>query len=204
MNPCWVPIYEPPIPFGEFDYQDDEVVKEGGSPDDVNLHTPLLLARLPSHSFYATCKFYKVTTWIPFPINSYVHPLTRHVYMSKAIVARQFPPVCFYKNNRMAVFHLGNLGYGHVLSYLVHAYTATIQKTTYRQRKLFSVPFAHQFLSHYNKSMTNHTRGGAGLWAWADPKRCDPQVYLNNPWACNFIPFTNCSNRAKTLRAEIR
>ena len=66
MNPCWIPIYEPPIPFSEFDYQDDEVVKEGGSPDDLNMHTPLLLARLPSHSFYATCKFYKVTTFPPF------------------------------------------------------------------------------------------------------------------------------------------
>ena len=77
------------------------------------------------------------------------------------------------------------------------------QKSNYRQRKVFSVPMAHNFLSRVNNTITNGTRH-AGLWAWADPKRCDPYVYLNNPWACNFIPFTNCSNRAKTIRAEIK
>ena len=37
-----------------------------------------------------------------------------------------------------------------------------------------------------------------GLWAWGDPDRCDEWTYLNDPWACNYIAFTNCSNRVKT------
>ena len=35
------------------------------------------------------------------------------------------------------------------------------------------------------------------MWAWGDPDRCDEWTYLNDPWACNYIAFTNCSNRAK-------
>ena len=37
-----------------------------------------------------------------------------------------------------------------------------------------------------------------GLWAWADPERCDEWTYLNDPWACNYIAFTNCSHRVKS------
>jgi hypothetical protein len=130
VNPCWVPLHEPTLPFA------DESYGEGGDPDELTTHSVLLLARLPSHSFYATCKLYK------------------------SLVARQFPPVCFYKQNRMAVFHLGNLGYGHVLTYLLHAFVSTIEKSSYRQRKLFSVPMAHRFLSRVNRTMTNQTHGG--------------------------------------------
>ena len=37
------------------------------------------------------------------------------------------------------------------------------------------------------------------LWAWSDIVRCPPYVYLHDPWACNFIPFTNCSHREKVV-----
>ena len=36
-----------------------------------------------------------------------------------------------------------------------------------------------------------------GLWAWSDIIRCPPAIYLHDPWACNFVPFTNCSHREK-------
>ena len=74
VNPCWIPLYEPSLPFTDLSYQDGE---DGSDPNELNTHSILLLARLPSHSFYATCKLYK------------------------SIVARQFPPVCFFKQNRM-------------------------------------------------------------------------------------------------------
>jgi len=93
-------VYEPDIPFQDHHYRNED---DGGDTDELNLSTRLLLARLPTHSFHATCKFYK------------------------AIVARQFPPVCFFKASRMSVFNLGNLGYSHVLIYLMHAFVSTIQ-----------------------------------------------------------------------------
>ena len=41
--------------------------------------------------------------------------------------------MCFFKQNRMTTFALGNLGYGHVLNFLLHAFTSTVGKTNYRQ-----------------------------------------------------------------------
>ena len=41
-----------------------------------------------------------------------------------------------------------------------------------------------------------------GLWAWSDPINCHPETYLNDPWACNFIAFTNCTDRIKSTKIK--
>ena len=40
------------------------------------------------------------------------------------------------------------------------------------------------------------------LWGWSDPINCHPNTYLNDPWACNFITFTNCTDRIKSSNID--
>ena len=32
-------------------------------------------------------------------------------------------------------------------------------------------------------------------WSWADPLTCPSATYLHDPWACNFISLSGCSDR---------
>ena len=53
---------------------------------------------------------------------------------------------------------------------------------------------------HQNFPLVNGTiyHRDRSRWYWA-AETCPEDIVLFNPWACNFISFTNCSNRASVL-----
>jgi hypothetical protein len=224
INPCWVPLHEPAnAPVGS-----------------AATRTYLIFIRLPSYSYHATCMLYT------------------------AVVKRQFPRTCRYTPERMTIYHLANIGFGHTSLFIVNALSAVLKGRVgvgvgvggtagYRDGVVFVAPRAQDFLSRSNGTYrrrpdadlglaTTHSGGsnGAaaggknadevvivdpgpgrvveggnwegepqnaslvlnGLWAWADPARCDETTYMNDPWACNYIAFTNCSNRVKTTHIK--
>ena len=129
----------------------------------------MIFIRLPEKSFRATCKLYT------------------------AIVDRQFPNVCKYDADHLASHNVSNIGFGHTSRYLMLAMAKTLVETT----KVFTAPIADFHMSRQNLSYVQGVESYVNpqLWAWADPNLCDSGVFRNDPWACNFIPFTNCSTR---------
>ena len=109
------------------------------------------------------------------------------------IVDRQFPNVCKYDDDHLASHNVSNIGFRHTSRYLMLAMAKTLVETT----KVFTAPIADFHMSRQNLSYVQGVESYVNpqLWAWADPNLCDSGVFRNDPWACNFIPFTNCSTR---------
>ena len=129
----------------------------------------MIFIRLPEKSFRATCKLFT------------------------AIVDRQFPKVCKYDADHLASHNVSNIGFGHTSLHLMLGMATTLVETT----KVFTAPIADTHMSRQNLSYVQGVDPylNPQLWAWADPNLCDLEVFRNDPWACNFIPFTNCSTR---------
>ena len=129
----------------------------------------MIFIRLPEKSFRATCKLFT------------------------AIVDRQFPAVCKYDADHLASHNVSNIGFGHASRHLMLAMVTTLVETT----KVFTAPIADFHMSRRNLSYVQGVDSYVNpqLWSWADPRLCDLEVFRNDPWACNFIPFTNCSTR---------
>ena len=129
----------------------------------------MIFIRLPEKSFHATCKLFT------------------------AIVDRQFPRVCKYDADHLASHNVSNIGFGHTSKHLMLGMATTLVRTT----RVFTAPIADTYMSRQNLSYVQGVDPYVNpqLWAWADPKLCDLEVFRNDPWACNFISFTNCSTR---------
>ena len=131
----------------------------------------LIFIRLPEMSHHATCKLYS------------------------AIVKIQFPKVCIYDSDHLNVYMLANIGYGHVLRNLMLGLVSSLNDI--QKARVFTAPIAQKFMSRQNLSFVQgvDVYVNPQLWSWADPNLCDHEKFKNDPWACNFIAFTNCSNR---------
>lgn len=138
----------------------------------------VIFARLPDRSFHATCKLYT------------------------SIVNRQFPRVCNYDPSHLAAYELPNIGYNHVITMLTKTFISILQVNKSSDiAKVFTAPTASMFLSRANNSIGSDHKINPHLWSWADPKICPHDTFANDPWACNFIAFTNCSNRVLSVNS---
>ena len=138
----------------------------------------LVLVGMPHNVLHSTCQLYK------------------------AITRFQFPQKCSYTNTSMAVHELSNIGYAHTVIHFTHAFVNNL----FSEGRVSIAPrpdpyYARKFI--YMHPTTNQQISGFG-WGWADPETCPEQTYLHEPFACNFLSLSNCSDRHRSahLKAE--
>lgn len=150
------------------------------------LSTPklLILVRLPAKIFRATCMLFS------------------------ALTARQFPsglghggkegeqtasPGCVYDADHMIVHKLSNIGFAHTANAALYSFVYLSLIQGEKARKVFTMPISEEFMARRANLAANLTDTDA--WAWAEPSTCPLIMQLHDPWACNFLPITSCSNR---------
>ena len=148
----------------------------GGGPSLQAWHAsgPLLvLAALPHYPLHSTCVLFS------------------------ALQRSQFPQTCNYSEDAMAKYLLPNNGFSSILVQMTDALVNSLGDT----RKVLVAPVAEDFFSrrvNFSDPETGEARQQDDGWSWADPLTCPPAVYLHDPWACNFLSVSNCSDRFKT------
>ena len=130
--------------------------------------------RLPSLGYGATCRLYTVLN------------------------LRQFPRVCRYDEAHMSVYQLANIGYGHIIRHAINGFVMGTMMKDFHKARVFSMPSTEVYMSRTVSAA--EPRSGLPVtvnqgWSWADPATCPHEVFLHNPWACNFLKITNCTNR---------
>lgn len=117
------------------------------------------------------------------------------------LVKRQFPTNCMYHSSHIVSYALHNIGWSHTLHTMADAMMTTFMES--HEHKVFIAPYAEQyigkdqFIVFDNGSVFERYRSG---WYWANEETCETDTYLFNPWACNFLSFSNCSNRDSAFR----
>ena len=190
-NPCWVPIHEPIYNFTTYPILD----KSGNGSfvfkprsfrrmskyeqhhlelEQQQQHKFVLFARLPVFGFHATCRLYT--------------QITKH----------QFPTTCNYNANNMSVHHVGNIGWSNTINGMMFKFVEIFSKATY-PTKVFVIPRASSFRERIRWAHEKNGDGSifklGGGWAWVEPTSCDPDIEFYNPWACHFIPISNCTDK---------
>jgi hypothetical protein len=107
----------------------------------------------------------------------------------------------------MAVHIMANIGYGHIVRHLVNGFVAAAMPPDPRRAKVFVAPMAEEYISRTvpavdRRSGSNVSVRISGGWAWADASLCSHETLLHDPWACSFLPFTNCSDRFLSAHIE--
>jgi hypothetical protein len=113
---------------------------------------------------------------------------------------RQFPARCIYDLEHMIVKYPHNIGWSHTL----HDVQATMRDSLKEghSHKVVVMPRADFFdgitqtFALSNGTMITRERS---KWYWANGKTCPEEQLLFDPWACNFLPITNCSSRNVVL-----
>lgn len=121
-------------------------------------------------------------------------PMHATCVLYKSITKDQFPQRCDYTHEKMSVNELSNIGWAHTVIHLVHSF---FDKSMIHN-KVVIMPKADAYYSRPMKMVdpkTNQTVVSHSGWGWADPSTCPPDTYLHDPWACNFLSISNCSNR---------
>jgi hypothetical protein len=171
LNPCWMPLLEPCV------FNCSRHLKGTFQSRTIpNYGNSVVLLRLPSKGFYDTCVLFEHLT------------------------KRQFPEKCIYDSDHMISFALHNIGWSHTLHTMIHTMENILMNK--HSHKVFVVPYAEKFLGKYqsfkldNGSVVERENSG---WYWANEATCPRDTYLFDPWACNFLPISNCSNRGSVF-----
>jgi hypothetical protein len=170
-NPCWLPLSEPiRATHGR--------LSSVGSRRRLSV-TPskplrlLILVEMPNKPLQTTCLLFKYIT------------------------QKQFPTTCSYDNSSMALHELSNIGFAHTVIHLTHSFVNNL----FSHGRINILPRADPYLSR-QFMVTDPLTGVKGLsnsgWSWADSQTCPPDTYLHDPWACNFLSVSNCSDRFKS------
>ena len=140
----------------------------------------LLLGALPKHRLGATCRF--------------LHTL----------MASQFPGQCPDTPAGFSKINLPNIGFASVVVQLVDGLADVFCNECKPPYKVFVTPRAEDFYSR-KLNVTDPTTGKTNVshdgWSWADPESCPLHTQTHDPWACNFLSLSNCSDRHKTAAA---
>jgi hypothetical protein len=187
-NPCWVPLREPCAyncsqSGGRHSHaQQSAAAAAPGSLASASASQvaaayveSAVLVRLPP-TYASTCRFYT------------------------ALVMRQFPSSCKYDLDNMIVKYPHNIGWSHTL----HDVQGTLRDSMKEgySHKVVVMPRADFFdgitqtFALSNGTMITRDRS---KWYWANAKTCPEEQLLFDPWACNFLPITNCSSRKVVL-----
>lgn len=150
----------------------------------------LLFARLPVHNYHATCRTYT------------------------ALHAHQTPDFCDRSDTKMDRYDLTNIGWSSVLTGTVGRFTHAVEAG-----RVFVLPIAESFkaipqaelnldnlrpylYSNYRDNHHGmHKENISQIWNWINPLTCDEISIVTNPWACNYISITNCTDSRKSLEA---
>ena len=131
-----------------------------------------------------------------FPEN--MHPTC---VLYKSVTKDQFPQKCEYTPAAMSVNELSNIGWAHTVIHLTHSF---FDKSMIHG-KVVIIPKADAFYSRpvqVTDPLTNITSLSNSGWGWADPATCSPNTYLHDPWACNFLSISNCSDRYRSAHIK--
>lgn len=184
-NPCFFPIAEPILAthgkLGNIGnrrrlHNDGPVTKHGPTPAAAAAGRLLILMAFPE-SMHPTCVLYK------------------------SITKDQFPQTCEYTPGSMSVNEVSNIGWAHTVIHLTHSF---FDKSMIHG-KVVIIPKADAFYSRpvqVTDPMTNVTSLSNSGWGWADPATCSPDTYLHDPWACNFLSISNCSDRYRSAHIK--
>lgn len=166
-NPCWIPLLEPCA----FNCSHKRGNYSREISELVNYQNSVILLRLPSNGFKPTCIFYE------------------------ALVKRQFPEKCNYDTDHMMSFEVHNIGWSHTLHTLGQVMMNTLMEG--HTEKVFvtarAEPFGGENQIFKLVNGTEYERDRS-KWYWASSS-CPQDNSLFDPWACNFLSFSNCSTR---------
>jgi hypothetical protein len=184
QNPCWVPLYEPsrhrlhhtvPVTTQLVDFS---TARDAA----LQLHRVVVLGRLPSMGFQATCMLYENITAIQFPSG-----------------------LCRYDPTAMMRLELSNIGYGHTARTMIHSLIYSNFGIKDNPRVLVA-PSAEWFLGRHVSlwdPLRGEDKGTNTGWGWADPVTCNEGTYKHDPWACNFIPISTFSLLCSTCLCDL-
>ena len=181
-NPCWIPLHEPVKLQHRQQGMRRRLASQTRSHDAGS--RLLLLAAMPHTPLHTTCVLYSVLHRAQFP-----------------------PPAqCQYDDEHMTRYDIPNVGYASVLVQIVDAMADNYcNLCTTAKRKIFITPKAEDFYSRKlnitdpTTKTISETNDG---WAWADPDTCPIEVQHHDPWACNFMPLTSCTNRHLSVNVK--
>ena len=171
-NPCWLPLSEPiRATHGRLSSVGSRR-RLSASPSSKPLRL-LVLVEMPNKPLQTTCLLFKYIT------------------------QKQFPTTCSYDKSSMALHELSNIGFAHTVIHLTHSFINNLLA----HGRINILPRADPYYSR-QFMVTDPRTGVKGLsnsgWSWADPLSCAPDTYLHDPWACNFLSVSNCSDRFKS------
>ena len=91
-----------------------------------------------------------------------------------SITARQFPPEC-PSSNDLFFYAMQNFGFGGEANKVIKTFAYNLASDAER---VYARPLGEKL-----------------KWSWADATgvHCSTQVFLADPWACSFLPLSNCS-----------
>lgn len=141
-----------------------------------NAEKYLILIKLPQQGFHATCNLFT------------------------AITKKQFPEPrdCKFDAKNMAVMELANIGLTHTINTMLNSFIST---TMIKSNKIFITPTSEVFMARpivVLDSQSNQNVTSMSGWAWAEPSLCPTETLLHDPWACNFISLSSCSDRYRS------
>lgn len=178
-NPCWIPLCEPVIHLPQQHQHTGKRRRRLAS--QTHSHESgnrlLVLAAMPHTPLHTTCVLYSLLHRTQFP-----------------------PPAqCKYDDDHMTRYDLPNVGYASILVQVVDAFADNYCNTcSAKTRKIFIAPQAEDFYSRKLNitdpvtRISNETHDG---WSWADPDSCPLELQHHDPWSCNFMALTSCTNR---------
>lgn len=132
-----------------------------------------IFIRLPAFGYQATCRLFSEITRI------------------------QFPRTCNYDKDHMLVHELHNIGWSATFNALLFKLAYILRPSVY-PNLMITVP---QVADFRGKPRIHVEHDGSVLkdilgWYWINPSTCDSERQFYDPWACNLISITNCTERA--------
>ena len=220
-NPCWIPLQEPSAQLFFSDQKEQNYLLFIHLPPSLFYQTCKLFTRIVYLQFPSQCRYdeqYLSTYALPniglgHTILNTVAGLLNNLNRGKLFTA----PI--------AEKHLSRLNISYIEAYPNYSITnikkirrkmLVIDSDDDARRNLQIMPGDNNTVNNTVNNTANKTGNSTennskkdeknenskkldplvpGFWAWADPKLCPQKIFLNNPWACNFISFSNCSNR---------
>lgn len=186
LNPCWMPLHEPQNSTLNFN--------PSNSRQHHNHHhlshqitrarsffyaqqRIVVFVRLPIFGFHATCRLYS------------------------QIVLHQHPQQCIYTDERMMVHHLHNTGWSATYNAILFKLQHILIDKVYPQ-KIVVATQAIDFRSRV-RTLTDQKTGTkfntSFGWYWSNPENCPEEIEAYDPWNCNFISISNCTQKQQGI-----
>lgn len=167
LNPCWIPIHEPPI----YLRSNSSSVTGSSLSQQLFFEYSVVFIRLPSFPFHSTCQLYTMISKI------------------------QNPSECPSKDSeQVQANYLGNIGWANCLHPLTeHFIDAMHNSRVFITPRAWDNGAAKELQA----TVDGQEVAVSGPWqAWADPNECRKDVYAWNPWHCHFMSLSKCNTPA--------